>query len=116
MWQSKGLGESISLKWDSAQEIKEVALTFDSNLSVEIMISLSKWCHAHQAYELPETIVKDYTVEYLLDGKTVDTKVIKNNHQRVNVIKNSCFCDEIKITVDGTNGCENARIIEIRAY
>jgi len=116
MWESCGIGESISLKWDKPQEISEVSLTFDSNLSVEIMISLSKWCHGHQTDGVPDTIVKDYKVEYLLNGKVVDTKSVKDNHQRVNVLKTQTVCDEIKVTVEQTHGCENSRIIEIRAY
>ena len=116
MWEACGIGESISLKWDKPQEISEVSLTFDSNLSVEIMISLSKWCHGHQTDGVPDTIVKDYKIEYLLNGEIVDTKSVKDNHQRVNVLKTQTVCDEIKVTVEQTHGCENARIIEIRVY
>ncbi len=116
MWQSQGLKESISLKWDKPQEISEVALTFDSNLSVEIMISLSNWHKVKQENSVPDTIVKDYKIEYLLDGKVVDSKSIKNNHQRVNIVKTNVLCDEIKVTVEQTHGLENARIIEIRVY
>ncbi|MBQ9965146.1 MAG: FAD-dependent oxidoreductase [Clostridia bacterium] len=116
MWEACGTGESLSLKWDKPQKISQVELTFDSNLSVEIMISLSKWCHGHQTDGVPDTIVKDYKIEYFLNGKVVDTKSVKDNHQRVNVLKTQTVCDEIKVTVEQTHGCENARIIEIRAY
>ena len=116
MWQSHGTDESISLKWDEPQSISKVELTFDSNLSVEIMISLTKWCHAHQTDGVPNTIVKDYKIEYLLDGKAVDTKEIKNNHQRVNVIESNALCDEIRVTVEQTHGLSDARIIEVRTY
>ncbi len=116
MWQSCGLGESISLKWDEPQSISEVELTFDSNLSVEIMISLSNWHKVKQENDVPETIVKDYKVEYILDGKVVGTKAIKNNNQRVNIIKADNLCDEIKVTVEQTRGFRAARIMEIRVY
>ena len=118
MWQSAELSspQSISLKWDNIQNFKKLYVTFDSDLSVEIMPSLSKWHRVKQSTNVPDTIVRDYKVKYILNGKIIETYENHRNHQRVNIIDKSVSCDEIKITVNKTHGCNTARILEIRAY
>ena len=118
MWQLAELSspQSISLKWDNIQNIKKLYVTFDSDLSVEIMPSLSKWHRVKQSTNVPDTIVRDYKVKYILNGKIIETYENHRNHQRVNIIDKSVSCDEIKITVNKTHGCNTARILEIRAY
>ena len=118
MWQSKegAYRPSLTLKWDSPQQLNRLYLTFDSNLSEEIMISLSHYHHVRQKPGVPDTLVRDYDVEYLLEGHTVCRKEIRGNHQRINVIEQAAICDSVKITVLETNGCHQARICEIRAY
>lgn len=107
---------AITLQWDTPQKLNRLYVTFDSNLSVEIMISLSHWHHVRQARTVPDTLVKDYRIDYLLEGKPVLTREIHGNHQRMNVIEVSATCDAVRITVLDTNGCQEARICEIRAY
>lgn len=106
----------IMLTFDKPQRITETVITFDSNLSVEIMISLSKWHHVRQARGIPDTIVKKYTVTYIHNGSIVNEVSINGNHQRMNTIESDVVCDSIKITVNETNGCDQARICEIRVY
>ena len=107
---------AVTLQWDAPQKLSRLYLTFDSNLSVEIMISLSHWHHVRQAPTVPDTLVKDYRVEYLLEGSPVLTREIRGNHQRLNVIEAAAACDAVRITVLATHGCPEARICEIRAY
>lgn len=118
MWRSAQNDKKpyIELKLPKPQRVNDTLITFDSNLSVEIMISLSKWHHVRQAYGIPDTIVMDYTVEYLLNGAVVDKKDICGNHQRLNDVKSDVVCDTVRITVNKTHGCNTARICEIRMY
>lgn len=118
MWACKTDDENpwIMLSFDKPRKVKETVITFDSNLSVEIMISLSKWHHVRQNRNIPDTIVKDYTVEYIFNDKAVKSVSIMGNHQRINELVSDVLCDRIKITVNGTNGCNQARICEIRVY
>ena len=118
MWESGELTtpQSITVKWEKPQKISRLMLTFDSNLSVEIMISLSHWHHVRQEDTIPAAIVKDYDVVCLRKGREIARKEIRDNHQRMNVIEQETCCDEIKITVLAANGYKNARICEIRAY
>lgn len=118
MWVSKEAAEnqSIFLSWDSEQNLQKMYITLDSNLSVEIMPSLSKWHHVRQSYSVPDTILKDFKIEGFLGGRKVFEKVIEENYQRLVVIPIECCCDKITITALKTHGCETARIQEIRIY
>lgn len=118
MWCSKDLekSQSILFSWNAAQKIKEIYLTFDSDLSAEIMISLSKWHHVRQKPGMPETLVKDYHISYLCNGKIIAVEHIMDNHQRINHIQRDVICDTVKVTINKTYGCEQARLCEVRIY
>ena len=106
----------LSLSFEKAQGIKEIDITLDSNLSVEIMPSLSKWHHVRQAYSVPDTILKDFTVEAFCGDESVFKKEIYDNYQRRVIINADVSCNKIVITPTATRGCENARICEVRIY
>ena len=62
-------------------------------------------------------LVKDYKVTLYRKNKIAAEREIKDNGQRLNVLKfDSVVCDEVRITVLGTHGCKNARIFEVRVY
>ena len=62
------------------------------------------------------TLVKDYAVEVLNAGEVVWSKEIKDNHQRLVIadLSEAVVGDTVKIHVTSTNGCEDARIFEVR--
>ncbi len=107
---------SISLTWECPKKLRTLYITLDSDLSAEIMISLSQWHHVRQEYSVPGTILKDYDISWLLEGKTVCRQEIRNNHQRMNIIQQEVICDTVVITALASNGSEKAGICEIRAY
>lgn len=111
-------GAYIALEFERAVDIKELQLTFDPNLSREIMPSLTKNVRDRQVKGMPEELVKDYGVRMLRKGKEVFSADIKDNYQRVNHIipEMDVKCDQIVITVHKTHGIDRARIFEIRAY
>jgi len=111
----KGAVLSLALKKSSA--VKEVRLTFDTDLSHEIMPSITKLVRDRQVKGLPHELVKDYKVTLYRKNKIAAEREIKDNGQRLNVLKfDSVVCDEVRITVLGTHGCKNARIFEVRVY
>ena len=107
---------SISLKWEKPKKLERLYITLDSDLSAEIMISLSHWHHVRQEYSVPGTILKDYDIAWIADGKTVCRETIRENHQRINVIEKEVVCDTVVITALAANGNKKAGICEIRAY
>ena len=109
--------QNICLTLPQTAQVKEVRLTFDTDLSHEIQPSLIKNVRIRQVKYLPLELVKTYRVELLKDGCVVATQEIEHNHQRLNVLHfDGVSCDAVKVTVLATHGCENARIFEIRIY
>jgi len=110
-------GAFICLRWDEEQSIKELRITFDSDLSVKIMQSISDWIIERQSKEIPDTIVSNYRVEFYRKKSLVKQINIVGNYQRLNVHHfDEIVCDSIRITIMKTNGSESTRIFELRAY
>lgn len=111
-------GEWISLSYDNPVNLREVHLAFDSNLSKDIMISLSKSARDNQVPGIPPELIKDYRIEFYKADKLVHTEAVSNNYLRQNVhnLETEINCDMIKINVFTTNGDKHARIFEVRVY
>ncbi|GHU54359.1 hypothetical protein FACS189442_0470 [Spirochaetia bacterium] len=120
-WESAPLGKDgqrLFLTLPEAKDIHEIRLTFDPNLSREIMPSMITQIRDRQATGCPEELVKDYTVELWQGEKKVFSQSITGNYQRLNLI---CIDPAIKadraiIHVLDTNGYPSARIFEVRLY
>lgn len=119
-WESDGLsenGETVSLTLSKTAKISQVRLTFDTNLSRPLKITLSSKRMKEQQIGVPAELVKDYKVTLWKDGNPVASKEITDNYLRLNAVDfDSVLCDKITVTVIATNGISNARIFEIRAY
>lgn len=120
LWRSNGMGEhgaAIDLRLREPSAVREVRLVFDPDLSEERCISVSKAFIMKEPKGVAQTLVKDYSVELLLDGNTVAEQAVTDNHQRRNTVSfPDVACDTVRVTVLSTNGCEDARIYEIRIY
>ena len=121
LWVSKplaGAEQHISLHFDKAVRVCEVIVNFDSNLSKEIMITISKPNKAAQREGFPPELAKDYRLDCLLGGKIIHSQIKRNNHLRHNKIKleTELSCDEVRVTVSATHGDPCARIFEIKIF
>lgn len=67
---------------------------------------------------ITQTLIKNHKVEALCGGKIVASHEVKENYQRLNIVdfEKMVMADTVCITVQSTNGCENAHIYEIRIY
>ncbi len=111
-------GEWLSLEFRSVVRVKEVHLKFDSNLSREIMISLSHRVLSKQVPGVPPELVRDYEMDFYLKGKQVYAERVTGNHLRFRLhrLEKPVVCDKITVNVLTTNGDRHARIFEIRVY
>ena len=121
LWVSNGIsdsGEELSLKLGDVKNICEIRLTFDPNLSEERCISVSKSFIDKEPIGPPKELVKDYTIKILKNGNIILTKDIKQNYQRLNIIKldSKVQGNEVCICVNSTHGDPDARIFEVRIY
>ena len=118
-WESQNLDNAqLTLTLKAPAAIRQLRLTFDPNLTKEIMPSMTRNVRDRQVKGLPPELVKDYQVELLRDGAVVWSKAVTGNGQRLNVLdlEQPVTCDTIRVTVTATHGYETARIFEVRAY
>lgn len=120
-WESAPLGaegESIHLHLPAGSAVRQIRLTFDPNLTREIMPSITNTVLARQAPGLPEELVRDYTLTCTCQGKTVYQTRIADNTQRLNILPlpDGLVGNCVSITVTKTYGYPAARIYEIRIY
>lgn len=118
-WESENLEHAaLTLTFKEAAPLRQVRLTFDPNLTRELMPSMTRNVRERQSKGLPPELVKDYTVEALLGGDVVWSRAVKDNARRLNVLDlpEGIRADAIRITVHATYGIDAARIFEVRAY
>jgi len=120
VWESADLSSGNSKLKLSLKEkavIKEIRITFDPDLSKEIMPSLTDKVRDRQVKGLPPQLVEEYTAKLFLEGKEVWSKEISNNGQRLNILTvSNVSADELQIEVKKTHGLDKARIFEVRMY
>ena len=108
---------SLTLQLEKPSSLHQIRLTFDSNLSRELMPSIVKIVRERQEKTLPDVLVRSYTIVLFKAGQAVWEKTVTNNGQRLNVHEvDDIECDTVQIRVDQTYGCPNARIFEVRLY
>lgn len=117
-WRSSGIsqkGEWLNFNLKQKKQISQIQLTFDSGFAYPIKITMSDNRRKQQRIGVPPELVKDFTVELILDGKTVMTKSVMSNIQRMCRIEfQSVECDTIKICFHKTNGSTEFRVFEVR--
>ena len=120
LWVSDGIGpkgEMLCFKLDRYSQVSQVRITFDPNLSEERCISVSKAFIDKEPIGVAAELVKNYRVELLNNDKIVASRLIENNHQRLNIIDfKPEIIDEVRLIILSTNGDSNARVFEVRIY
>lgn len=118
-WQAPVAGRPwLNLRFPRPVVIRQILLTFDSNLSREITISLSDEVLARQSPGTPPELIRDYTLRGFLQGETVFEETRHENYQRhcTVTLEHPVWCDRILLTLRATNGSDLARVYEIRVY
>ncbi|MDL2229876.1 hypothetical protein LJC14_06460, partial [Treponema sp. OttesenSCG-928-L16] len=88
------------------------------NLTKEIMPSITFQVKDRQVRGMPVELVKDYSVDFFRGKERVFSQSIRDNYQRLNVIKLKApvTADRVCVHVHATHGLDRARIFEIRLY
>lgn len=119
-WVSNGVsanGETLKMTLPKTETVSQLRITFDSNFSYPIRVTMAKNRQVQQRIGVPEELVKDYDAVLLKDGKVVATKEIRNNVQRLNVIDfDPTECDSAEFRIHSTNGADKITVFEVRAY
>ena len=98
--------------------VKQIRLTLDSNLSREITPSINRAVLGRQEMNPPSELIRNYTVEFLLNGNSVKRLSRESMGQRLQIIglEDKIRCDSVSIRVESTYGSPLACIFEIRLY
>ncbi|NOW06294.1 FAD-dependent oxidoreductase [Clostridium beijerinckii] len=117
MWISediKDTDEWIQLEWKNNIEIKEIHITFNDDVN-EDLINLH---HHYTEFSVVPELVKDYRVSIWKDNKWMVIASKKNNRKRKEIFKDigKILASKIRVTIESTNGCRKAEIIEVRVY
>ncbi len=121
VWESAPLADGpawLRLDLPKVQTIREIRLTFDPNLSREIMPSITAMVRNRQCKGMPDELVRDYTVELQRGEETVYTQHVKGNYQRLNTLKlpTPVQADSLTLIVTATHDYPAARVFEVRLY
>jgi hypothetical protein len=121
LWASDGIrpgGETLALTLPEEKALRQIRLTFDPNLSREIVPSITAKVRERQVRGMPEELVRDYRLRLMSKGQPVYEKDVAGNHQRLNVIDLDApvACDRVELTVTATHGAKDARVFEVRLY
>lgn len=108
----------LTLTAEKPAEVKQVRLTFDSNLSREITPSINRTVLGRQEKKSPSELIRDYTLDFCLNGETIYKIEKESIGQRLQIInlKEPVLCDQIRISPISTYGSPLASIFEIRIY
>lgn len=112
----------ILLEWDQPVRFHEIRMYLDPELSMEIPSSCAgRWDETHKftiRRGMPPQLVKAFTIEYYQDRKWMHFSTVKENYQRMAVVKGdtAVSAEKLRITVDATWGDPRAQIYQVRVY
>ena len=102
--------EAIEYSFEKDTEIKEIRLVFDSNLHRKYRDMPTNYPLKETRYRIPETLIKEYRIEFENEKGEIKTLEINNNHQRF--VKHSVNEKALKIRFIplSSYGCEDMRL------
>ena len=117
-WHSDGIsenGEWLRFDFSEKKRVSQIQLTFDSGFAYPIKITMSDNRRKQQRNGVPPELVKSFTVKLLSNGKTVLSKTVTDNIQRMcRVGFRAVECDTVNVIFTSTNGCKDIKVFEVR--
>ena len=119
-WESEALEkgpQAITLAFDP-RELNQIRVTFDPNLSREIMMSMTRTVQEREVKYMPLELVRDFTVKVCRGEEVIWQQQVKENNQRLCVfdLDAPLTADKVVVEVQSTYGYPSARIFEVRLY
>lgn len=118
-WEARYNSEEwLALNWSQPTILQKVNIKFDSNLSQEVMLSLSEKIMKREDTTVQRSLVKDFDIEFYYQEELVKKIQRKDNYVRnvwVN-LNEPLKCTQIKFVFHSTNGCPTIRVFEVRIY
>ena len=120
-WESGPLSEgaqTLSLCWEKRVAVRQVRLTWYTDLTRPVKITMSSRRQKLEQVGVPRELVKDYDLSFFDGERLVARKAVRGNSQRLNVVdlEKGVRISRLEVKVLSTNGAPVARLFEIRAY
>lgn len=118
LWRSEALGDgqTLSLSWDVPQQVEEVRLIFDPDLSGELAITLSGKKQARQLPTPPPCLVRDYALALWRDGRRIAEVTVRDGARRLAIHRLSGLADRMTLRVTRTWGADYAAVFGVSVY
>jgi len=114
---SEKLPQSLELRWAAPQSISRVQIIFDTGFVRPLTLTHSDGFNARIIRGPQPETVRDYTMEVESKGSWAPVAEMTDNHQRRRVHEfEAQQAKAVRVTCQATNGDEQARIFELRAY
>ncbi len=111
------LPQSIELRWDGPRDISQVQIIFDTGFARPLTLTHSDGFNAKVIRDAQPESVRDYRVEVEAGGGWVEVSRAAGNYQRRCVHEfDTVAAAAVRIVCETTNGDEQARVFEVRAY
>lgn len=117
-WRSGRLGDeqTLTLAWDVPQQVEEVRLIFDPDLSCELAITLSSKKQARQLPIPPPCLVRDYVLTLWRDGRKIAETAVRDGALRLAIHRLSGRGDRLTLRVERTWGADFATVFGVSVY
>ncbi|MEA3400191.1 MAG: FAD-dependent oxidoreductase [Armatimonadota bacterium] len=113
----RDLPEHVELRWDAPRELSQVQITFDSGFERPLTLTHSDAFNERIIRGPQPECVRDYRLEVERHEGWVPVAHVSGNYQRRRVHDFECvMASAVRITCEATNGDDQARIFELRAY
>jgi hypothetical protein len=112
-----GLPQEIQLRFKNPERLSQVHLVFDTGLTRQLTLSHSDSTNRKQIRGPQPETVKDYDLELIHGESSKVVASVEGNYLRKRIhLFEPATVDGIRLRVHSTNGSEEARVFEIRAY
>ena len=111
-----GLPQWVQVDLPEARRVSEIHITFDTGFARPLSLTQSDHFNARMVRGPQPETVRDYVIEGLVDGEWKRLAQEGGNYQRKLIHRGSATVTALRLTVLATNGDEQARVFELRAY
>lgn len=119
-WRSEAgveMPQYVELAWDQPRELRGLQITFDTGFERPLTLTHSERFNERITRGPQPETVRDYTLAVECGDRWVEVAHVHGNYQRRRVHSFECLtARRVRLTCEATNGVDEARVFEIRAY
>jgi len=115
-WESESLPAHVELEWTSAKKIRQVRITWDSELHRELSMRWYAPEYGRTLTQTPCSLARDYKIQEYRNDAWQTIADVKDNFQRHRVHDVAAETSRLRVVVERTWANPAARMFELRCY